>query len=150
MTVAAATRAASRARPGVAPPALILAGLSLALFRGADTFAPPAPPTLRAEPRRLHRLATGHPHRVLCLRGGTRSLAMAAADAPAFSGVAAFLATSRRAAEQILADPADARRVLLCVGNEACDLDSIVSALVRAGGKRAHALRLRRASCPRA
>ena len=51
-----------------------------------------------------------------------------------FAGMADFLAASKTATQQILApgEPSDTRKLLLCLGNEAADIDSIVSALVLA------------------
>jgi len=72
------------------------------------------------------------PGRVLAMVG---SAAAAGGPAAGFAGVADFLKASRAAAHQILTPgSADTRKMLLVVGNEAADLDSIVSAMVLALG----------------
>ena len=72
------------------------------------------------------------PGRVIAMAGSAGS---AGGSATGFAGVADFLKASRAAAHQILAPgSADTRKMLLVVGNEAADLDSIVSAMVLALG----------------
>jgi hypothetical protein len=62
-------------------------------------------------------------------------MSAAARQPAAFGGVSELLTASRGAAHKIFVGGSeDTRKVLLCLGNEAADLDSIVSAMVLALG----------------
>jgi len=99
----------------------------------------PAPGAPRAAPGALRLRGAGPSvsgRRAPGVAPGAVAMAMAGGPPAAFAGMADFLAASKAAAEQLLAPTpgasSDTRKLLLCLGNEAADMDSIVSALVLA------------------
>ena len=114
-----------------------------------SSTAPPSRARPRASPP--HRLQRQYTYTApLCLRGAGHAshrqyleaslslhMAASAGSIAPFTTIADFMSSSRAGAEAVLATgSSDTREVVICLGNEAADLDSICSAVVLALGCR--------------